>query len=529
MRFSRPAGARSSAAQAALLFALALCVFVLWMDQGLHLYDEGITLLGAERISHGAVPHRDFYCPYGPGYFVVLAGLFDIFGHSVLVERVADAVLRSGCVTLVFLIVADTGSAGIAWCAALGALLALGAFLTLGFVMVPALAFALASVWCLWPHVRNGFRNAGIWRFIAAGWCTGVAVVCRYDVGGALLVGQVIVLSAQAALSAGDARAVRAVLAPFLAGAGLTLAPYGAFVLATGMTHDLVFDVVLLPGRTYVLMRSLPFPGLGNFAGWVVYLPPLMMAVSVWFVFVARRAPGFEVPWHVVMLAVLTLVLFGKAYVRMSGIHMVAATVSSLALLGIMWCQAPPRLRPALLVALGFAMVCAGFSVKREIGMTQDGFAWITHRQDCATAADIPRLSCFAMDQPQLDAIRYVRSHTQPGDRIFVTAGRHDKLFANDIAFYFLADRPPATKWYQMDPGLQTTVPIQLAVIADLARACPRYVIRETQWDGMVEANASAVSSGVHLLDTYLRAHFTPVELFGPVSIARAAPRSCGS
>ena len=442
------------------------------MDQDFNFYDEGITLLGAERISQGALPHRDFYCLYGPGYFVVLAGLFNMFGHSVLVERLADAVLRSCCVTLVFLLVANGGSAVIGWCGAVAAVLALGAFGSIGSVMVPVLALALANVFCLWPLLRDGAAGAGKWRIATAGCCTGAAALCRYDVGGALLAAQIVVLSIQA-VSVSGTRGLRAVPLPFLAGASVLIVPYGIFVLAMGITQDLVFDAVLLPERTYALMRSLPFPRLAADATSVVYLPPLILVVSAWYVFAARRARTIAVPWHVVMLASLTLVLIAKAYVRISGVHMMAATVASLALLGVLWCQAAPRRMPALLAGLGAAMVCAGFTVRREIDVAQDGLTWLAQGQDCATKADIPRLSCFQIDQPHLDAIRYVRSHTQRGDRIFVSAGRHDKLFANDIAFYFLAARPPATKWYQMDPGLQTTFPIQQAVIADLARACP--------------------------------------------------------
>jgi len=69
------------------------------------LFDEGITLFGADRVAHGAVPHRDFYTLYGPGQFYVLAGLFKLFGTSVLVERIWNTIVSASSVVLIFLIV----------------------------------------------------------------------------------------------------------------------------------------------------------------------------------------------------------------------------------------------------------------------------------------------------------------------------------------------------------------------------------------------------------------------------------------
>ena len=38
----------------------------------------------------------------------------------------------------------------------------------------------------------------------------------------------------------------------------------------------------------------------------------------------------------------------------------------------------------------------------------------------------------------------------------------------NDIAFYFLADRPSVTKYHELHPGLANTLPVQQAMIAEL-------------------------------------------------------------
>jgi len=68
------------------------------------MYDEGLILTGAMQVAAGAVPHRDFCANYGPGQFYVLAGLFDVFGQTVLVERLYDAAVKAGIVYIVYFI-----------------------------------------------------------------------------------------------------------------------------------------------------------------------------------------------------------------------------------------------------------------------------------------------------------------------------------------------------------------------------------------------------------------------------------------
>jgi hypothetical protein len=58
-------------------------------------------LTGAIRVAAGPIAHRAFYTPYGPGQFYILAGLFNAFGQTVLVERLYDAAVsgRSSLMT----------------------------------------------------------------------------------------------------------------------------------------------------------------------------------------------------------------------------------------------------------------------------------------------------------------------------------------------------------------------------------------------------------------------------------------------
>src|SRR6266851_586157 len=72
------------------LFSLAyLCAFVRYSSLE---PDEGILLLGGQRILDGQIPYRDFFFFYTPGSFYLLAAMFKVFGDSFVVARMSLAI-----------------------------------------------------------------------------------------------------------------------------------------------------------------------------------------------------------------------------------------------------------------------------------------------------------------------------------------------------------------------------------------------------------------------------------------------------
>ena len=96
--FNRLAVSLSSVFQVAVAFVLTTVVVLANTQRNLAIYDEGLILAGAMRLLHGDVVHRDFYSPYGPGQFAVVAMLFRMFGESFLVERLYDAAVKAAIV-----------------------------------------------------------------------------------------------------------------------------------------------------------------------------------------------------------------------------------------------------------------------------------------------------------------------------------------------------------------------------------------------------------------------------------------------
>jgi len=138
--------------------------------------------------------------------------------------------------------------------------------------------------------------------------------------------------------------------------------------------------------------------------------------------------------------------------------------------------------------------------------------------------AELPAVKVFRTDAARMEAARYVAQITGPGDRILSATGRHDKIFANDISFYFLVQRLPGTRWHHYDPGVQTSERVQRSMIADIERFRVAVVVRDQSWDDVREPNKSAQSSGVVLLDAYLASHFQECATFGNIEVLCRRP-----
>ena len=132
----------------------------------------------------------------------------------------------------------------------------------------------------------------------------------------------------------------------------------------------------------------------------------------------------------------------------------------------------------------------------------------------------LPRASCVPIGKDQERAAEYLRSHSQPGEPIFVGTSRHDRIFANDLLIYFLAERPSATRYAELHPGLATTLPVQQAIAEELAAKNVQWVALMKAFDAR-EPNASSTSSGVTFLDDYIREHYQPETTFGNYQVLR--------
>jgi hypothetical protein len=504
-------------------------------------YDEGLILYGASRVAHGAMPYRDFWSMYGPGSFITLAVLDRIFGESVMIGRILDAAFRSGAVVLVFLLAKRM--AGLAW-GCLGGLVAFVFLAELHQYLFPALPAAVFALWSLHALSDALCRSEGgsRLRWGGIGIAAGMSFLFRPDFG---LAAVFACLWAVWIPFPGERFGVtRPASAAGALGLGfvLVVGPVSAWLLAGVSATDLYDNLVRLPAEIYVPNRSLPFPdplamlrvaSAADRPGWllglVVYVP-LLVAVAAVFVAALRRRrrdPAARGGWAsqrlFEALLCLLVLLCVKGSVRVEPLHMAPALLVAVVAMASMLAAA--RDQSATMVTLCVA-ACALAALALAVGLViappanSVASRLSSRHPKCSANA---RLGCFVLDPGRAAALGYLDEKARPGDLLYVGAGRHDKLLANDVELYFLSGMSAATKWADLHPGVQTTRGVQDMMVAEMRAHPPAFVVLDTAFDDKVEPNASSRSSGVTVLDEFIRASFIPV--FTAASVTVSVPR----
>jgi hypothetical protein len=510
------------------------------------MYDEGIVLTGAMRVVAGQVPHRDFYFIYGPAEVYILAGLFKVFGPSLLVERLFDLLIKALLVTSVYAIVSSYCRRSIAVFVSIVTVLWLFGMSEFGLAITPVSLFNLVGSALLLP-VFIGRESTR--RMLAAGAVSGAASLFRYDTGIALLGIHVCVIAIAIYLRfTGTANRMRAFASAFwpylLAFAFLTLLP-ALYYLSVAPVASLFHDVILFPSKYYHRGRNLPFPplslkGLENLG---IYVPIAIAGISLYALVKRRFGAGGNVPssvenipreeWHgfLITFGLLLGVMYLKGLVRVAVVQMYLAIIPSLLLIAVLFQHQSAFSRPvriAISWLMWLSLVPASWSALHEIRLQ-----YLKHSSLASFAQHAPaettawcKISnpltvgyCFLPEDDRIHSIEFISSHTRPDQRLYVGVSHHDRIVANDNLIYFATQRLPATHWSHFDPDLQNRYDIQTQMIQELEQNAPTYIVLDSEFDLSREPNDSAKSSGVTLLDDYIHSKYQRGETFGTMSI----------
>jgi hypothetical protein len=481
------------------LAVLGALLSALTIRSGVNPHDEGLMLQAAARIADGQLPYRDFYANYGPGQYYLLAGLDLTFGPSLLAWRVLRVLVDAGVALLAYALARRDAAEPLA----LAAWLAVAAAMAYPSIPHPnptGLAFAFGALMLA--------RRAPL----AAGALAGVVVAFRFDLGGAAVAATgLAVLGARGRREALGALAAAAVVAFALLAPVVVAAPGDFWAQTVGFAFE------------EQSLQRLPLPGAysGGFEPnkllqhYFVYV--LLAATALWLVLAVRARVPLRL-WAPVPLAAA-----GVAYLlaRADVFHLVPlAAVLPLLLATV----AERERRAGHRLALGAMLACLALLALHGLDLERIRLLDSQPEQEIAADAADGVTAPLAEARSLGSLVRYVQARVPPGEPLFVANPRHDLVKVGNPLVYVLADRPNPTRYDVFQPGVITSRPVQLEIVADLERARPRLVVR---WDSELadqpEPNGAGRSSGVHILDRYLERRYEPVARFGDYTVLRRA------
>jgi hypothetical protein len=531
-------GSRNRYWLAGFVLLLALVCLVPCLLEGLSPYDEGFMVEGAVRTAHGAVPYRDFFAIYAPGGFYTLAGIFRLFGSSILVERVWRALVRLAVCLVVLAIGRRLFSRTAGYLCCLLTALVLQTCGTFGFVP-EALFWSLLGVLLL---LRSFSENGLGWVFLG-GVATGVAILYRHDMGVYALLSATVAVLLSSALdrpSTGQGRTelIQRLKALLIYGSGACVVVLPALLCLVRAVPlgDLRADILEFP-RIEVQFRSLPLPPIlpklffftrnhGAFYDWFLFYAPLVVYLISWTGLsrllwnsgAAVKSGGERFGW--VLLTLLGSAFVMPAVIRPGRDHFLAMTVPATMLVPLLldkwqtenWPAWSTRLVRVFLLLLTVAYTGA------QIGLSRYLVAPLA-RHATEKASFLPRARGFYLDHDLEDAVRYVQQNVPERGAIFVGNAQHHQVFNNDAIFYFLAERSPGTRFHDFIPGVITTAAVQREVARDLERNQVNYIVLCSN-PGLAKVESETPpDSGVALLDDFLRREYKAVRTFGYYSV----------
>ncbi len=515
------------------VYAAMLVYLVIGFNKNINIYDEGLVLVGALRVFLGDVPYRDFWSIYGPGQFHLLAAAFELFGVSVLTARVVSLLTSFFLGVTVFKLSAYLVSSKLAAVLGLATVIQLDYFGFHGAPVPTAVLLAMASSYFLIRFFREQDRRL----LLYCGLFLGVSPLFRHDLGGYALFAQLLVLIPF--LWTFKRTTFFSHMAHYVGGTALAFVPpfvYYVVNVGPGVLYDILIN---FPLRIFPEVRWLPYPPLllpnwqqrsllEVFNHFQYYVPFVIGLIALLFVgakWLRHRQEAVTSVhwWAVVHMFLLGLLFFNQAAVRSDISHVMPTMIPVLVGIGLLLDavyrgkRIGPAKRLTQVVVIASLVCLVLYPVRQKVANLRTEVPGLltlfTHEAPSGMyafqlerARGIYGYPHFVHYEPAIEALQ---QRTEPDDPVFVGNIFHDRIFVNDVMYYFLVDRPIATKYHELHPGLADTRPIQEEIIAELEAADVEHIVLWYAPEHFHhEPNASMQSTGVFLLSRYLRSNF---------------------
>lgn len=502
-------------------------------------FDEGIIAVAAQRLLAGEIPYKDFFIVmYPPGQIYVLAGIFKLFASSLIAGRIYAVLISVAISMSVFFITRILTSNVVvsvfSWLVVLTSLSPrLGAIPA---PIWPGMLLAILSIYIFIRYLKDPKSSS----IFIAGLAAGAAILFRHDIG----IFAALAILFPLLIEALNKKSVRNIIY-FASGTLFITIPWAAYFINVSASKD-IFDsliaftfvhqktaVLPLPKPCFdlnmIFHGSLHFINVNQF-----YLPIVVygyMLISL-LTRAFRRSRRIETEG----LSSLSILLFGiftfnQVRIRADSAHLLTVLAPAVILSASILCDAfsyavrfKLRYLARYITGVVVAMLLCLLMIKNIDKYMKNTYIKV-FRKDIVKVGFERGAIYLPKEEAQdvLNAVKFIKDNTRPGDHIYIGNMAHWKDdFGGSTILYFLTDRLPSTKFYELLPGLITDKGVQLEIKNSLAAKDVRLIVlQDVEVPGPQRAE---VSKDRLLLDDFIERQYKAIARFGKYNIYMRRP-----
>lgn len=498
-------------------------------------FDEGIIVVAVQRLLAGEIPYRDFFIiMYPPGQIYILSAIFKIFQNPLIAGRIYTVLISVAIAVLSFYMTRIlTKNRIVSIFVYIMTLTSLGP--RLGTIPAPIWPGVLLSLLALYIFMLFLHNRKAVY-ILFSGLVCGAAMLFRHDLGisAGLAISLVLIMSLL------WRRSVVSLLI-FISGAAAITLPVIAYFLRIGAGNDLYNSLIsfaFVHSKTAIISfpapcfdpnmifhQSLNFITVNQF-----YIP--VIAYSVILIVLFARFINNKDGERAEDLSMLALLIYGvlifkEVVVRADPAHLLLmmspATILSACIIGSAFLERPKISAASIFKYTASIILIVLFTlllIKNTDKYLKNGFTKVFKKGIIAT--DFPGKGTIYIPKEEraevLDTIKYIRENTLSKDRIYVGNTAHWKNdFGGTLILYYLADRLPSTKFYELAPGLVTDKDVQEEIRNSLVSHDVKLIIlQDVDTGGLKKENAPKDSL---ILDEFIARNYVPVIKFGKYNI----------
>lgn len=496
------------------IFVATLFFLFVGINLNINIYDEGVAVVGAENILNGKLPYVDFWTIYSPTWFYILAFWMSILGKQLILIRLLTFLINVLIVVLFVKISKKILNNTQFVSASTLVLVSLYSLTPFHARNVPlALLVILLSILILLSEIKR--------KEILVGLLTGFLFTIRHDFALYFFISIFLffLLNRFFDKTNFDYKS----LVCFISSFTLILIIYGVFLWFVGILNGFLQNAFAFPLKEFSKTRSLPFPNPfeylfdGNlplqsrfYKSWesvVFYFPWLMVGITIFWL---KRIPkqGIKQRGEIILLALVTFFLSFQALVRSDYEHIFPSLMMALLLLGLVVSNIYKTKKFILILMVTIFVLPPTVKKIAQIAILFSPSKTIELASPTGKFIKIPSQEYYYND-----LLSYTNRNFK-NKSIFSGLTRHDYIYINDVLLYFLTEKQPPTKYYELHPGVATTLEVQKEIASELGEAKVEYIILFAN-----EIFEPQKYEGSKFLDEYIQNNYQMIKTFGKYSV----------